>query len=257
MLVLVAAADRELRPWLERRAERDGHRPLGQLKPGTIQQIPDTDDPIAVLCTGVGLESTRRALQLLEESHPRLVRHVGFAGGLRAGINAGDVLVVTAVSDQVHDPDSGKPPPPPRALPTHLVTPLRSSLAELPDRMAQGALLTVSRFIDSAQQKRQLGLDSGYLACEMEAALVREAAEALGATYAGIRGISDSEDRDVPPKPPGLTGPDRLQRSLHYLRKPGSVLGAARMIRGSRRAAEALGRAIPRALDVLQVFSQP
>ena len=255
MILIIAATDREVRPWLEICAEESGTATPEKLRAGTVLHLANRDPELAILCTGVGTEATTGSLVSIAELQPRLVLHVGLAGGLRAGINAGDIMMVTGVSPAVYEPGSGDPPPP-RPLPDHILNPLRASLAELPDRMAQGPILTVSRFIDRAADKRSLGLASRYLACEMEAALVREAAESVGAVYVGLRGISDSEDHDIPAAPPGTSTRERLRFGLRMMTRPREVAAAARMLRGSHRATQALARAIPRALEAIEVFAR-
>jgi adenosylhomocysteine nucleosidase len=253
VILIIAATDLEVRPWLQVCAAESGTTPIPKLRPGQCVHFDNKDPAIALLCTGVGATATRKVLPTLADLQPRVVIHVGFAGGLRAGINAGDLVLVTAVAEEPYALGSGALPAP-RALPDHILNPLRSRLAELPDRMAQGAILTCDRFVDRAEDKRALSKDSTYLACEMEAALVRASCDELGITYVGIRAISDAEDHDVP-IPQGEGHRERLRCGLRILSSPQAAVSAARMYKGRRRAAAALGRAIPRALEVIEVHA--
>lgn len=190
---------------------------------------------------GTGARGVARAERALDELHPSAVLHVGFAGGLRAGLAEGDLMLVTEVFA------SGAAQPP---LPCALVPALRERLARLRHRLGQGALVTVDHFVHSAAEKAALAERHHVPACDMEAAGIASACAARGIPYAGVRAISDGADRDLLP---GLRAAGRLRpRPLATaLLKPTAPLKAARMLRGARRAEQALALAGPGALDVV------
>jgi nucleoside phosphorylase len=254
VILILAATDAEVRPWLQACAQTSGTPALPRIRPGQLTEFDNTDPAVALLCIGSGASAVTAAMQQLNTLEPRLVLHVGLAGGLRSGLGEGDVLMVTAVSAESFAPGEG-PLPQPRPLPDYLLNPLRSALAELPDRMAQGAILTADSFIGSAQDKRLFGMDSPYLAYAPDASAVREACEDLGILYVGLRAVSHSEDQELTEAPgAGLGG--RLRFGLRMLSNPGAALGAARGLRGTRRATAALGRAIPAALEAIEVHGR-
>jgi nucleoside phosphorylase len=184
---------------------------------------------------------------------PRIVVHIGFAGALRTGVTAGGLLLVTAVSKGVHAVD-GPPAAAPAAveLDAELVGELRRTLAMLPDRLAQGALLTVDRLVDRASLKGELGRATSYLACDMEAAIVRQACEEAGVRYIGVRAISDAEHESVPPMllKSALRDVAALRRAGRWALRAAAPLEAFNLFQGGRRARRGLARAIPLTLDV-------
>ena len=243
-VILVAACDAE---WAAVRRDLGVRTtpPMGQVVPGR--------GDLGLLRLGVGNAAARRSVAALREARPAVVVHVGFAGALRTGVTAGGLLLVTGVSDGVHEADRpGEEAPPSRELKSDLVDDLRSALAFLPDRLSQGHLLTVDRFVDRATLKGDLGRATTYLACEMEAAMVKTACDEVGSEYVGVRAISDAEHESVPPVSlSGLRrgGPEVLRLARWALRAQ-APLEAWNFVLGTRRARAALGRAIPPTLEV-------
>jgi len=254
MILILTAADDEVRPWLEVCALDSGTEPHPRLTPGELVEFSNSTPPIALLCTGSGDVALAGALEQLGTIAPRIVLHVGLAGGLRSGLGEGDVLMVTAVSEGSLE-SSGGALPPARSLPDYLLNPLRSSLSELPDRMAQGAVLTTQQFTGGPLGKRSFGMRSPYLAYVPDASTVRAACEELGILYVGVRAVAQSEDRPLP-EGPGTTLAGRVRFGLNLVRNPGSALDAVRGVRGTRRATAALSRAIPAALTAIEVHGR-
>ncbi|GEM_PF-1581613 len=241
-VLLVAACDAE---WAAVRSELGvtSAPPVGRIVPGR--------GDLGLLRVGVGLDATRRSCAEIREARPAIVVHIGFAGGLRTGVTAGGVLLVTAVSADVFAVDGGGDAPAAEPLDAGLVDRLRAALAVLPDRLAQGPLLTVDRFVDRAAQKGALGRSTPYIACEMEACVVKAACDEAGARYLGVRAISDAEHESVPPL--SLKGALRsggLARFGRWAARPAAALEAYNFVQGGRRAKRALARAIPPSLEV-------
>ena len=245
MIVLVVASTHE---WIC--VARTLGLPMRRL-PG--QRIYPINAKLRLLRTGVGTECAERAGLLLEEQDPTLVLHVGYAGALRSGLNAGDLLAVTSSSDEVlEDIEAANGLPVARAIRPEVCDALRSTLALLPGRFAQGGLLTVSRFIHRSEDKLRLGAEGSYVACDMEATLIRAAAERCGAEYVGLRVISDSSHHELPP---GLRD-QGLHAVFKWLQTPGSALvDSWHMFRGWRRASSALEKALSPVLESLEPHS--
>lgn len=242
-LLVVAATEMEWRAW--RRGLGLGRLPAGRAVRG------EGRPSLALLRTGIGLARATAAAAAIEDLRPSRVLHVGFVGALRSGLGAGDLLLETGTSPGHCAPGTSALPDP---LPVDeaLLDALRQPLARLPDRLAQGPLLTVDRFVHRAEDKTALGVAGSYLACEMEACTVREAAERAGAVYAGVRAISDSCDHDMPPPLRDPSGRPAPGRALAWGLRPRAGLDLLRMLSGGRRAWTALGRALPVAVEALQ-----
>ena len=241
-LLVVAASTMEWRGW--RKGLGVCRLPVGQ--PARVQGRPH----LALLRTGIGLEAAAASTAAIEELRPAVVLHVGFAGALRPGLGAGDLLLVSATSPEVCDPGTA-PLPAPTPADAGLFDALLPPLARLPGRFAQGPLLTVDRFVHRADDKVGLGKAGPYLACEMEARAVRAAADRAGAAYAGLRAISDSSDHDLPPPIRGAGGRLDLGRALGWSLRPAARRDLVRLLSGGRRGWQTLGRALPVAVDVL------
>jgi len=217
-LMLIAAMDRELQ--------------------GTT-----TLHDLQVLRTGVGRKRTEVALRAMRGEPPRHVLHVGFAGALRAGLVEGDLMLVTGVvgAGQTQAPQ-----------PCAQVDVLRSALAQLPGRLAQGALLTVPSFVDRPEDKRALSERYQAAACDMEAHWVASVCADLGIPYSGLRSISDNSDRRLLPPLRRANGRVGLRQFARGLASPATPWRATVMLHGMRRAKRSLATALPVAVDALR-----
>ena len=222
---------------------------MGRLKPGEAARVEGTRS-MMLLRTGIGLDRAVAAGAVIERLQPAIVLHVGFVGALRAGLGAGDLLLVTGTSPGHHEPDAAALPEPTPVQPGILEA-LRPPLARLPNRLAQGPLLTVDRFVHRAADKAALAAIGPYLACEMEASAVREAAGRAGARYAGVRAVSDSSDHDLPPPLRGGSQRIELARAVRWGLRPGRHRDLLRLVSGARRAGRTLDQAIPAAVQAL------
>lgn len=240
-LLVVAATTLEWRRW--RRSLGPGRSPAGRI-------VRPDDRRLALLRTGIGLRNAAASGPAIEQLRPAIVLHVGFVGALRAGLGAGDLLLVTGTSEGSRGPDSLALPAPTPVEPD-LLDLLLPPVARLPDRLAQGPVLTVDRFVHRADHKRSLGRAGPYLACEMEASALREAADRAGAVYAGLRAVSDSSDHDMPPALRDEAGRFAPRRGLAWALRPGSHRDLLRLFSGGRRAWAALDRALPVVVEAL------
>lgn len=209
--------------------------PLSEL--GVRRPLPgvahEAREGLGVLLTGVG-EPGPDVLSTIVGAKPKHVLQVGFAGGLRAGLAEGDLVVVERVIDSATGEgwDAAR------------FEELRGGLARMRHRMAQGPLLTVPRFLHRAEDKRDAGKTHNAVVCDMESAFVARACAESGIPWSGVRAVSDGADRTVLP--------GRGERRLRGLLHPKAALGAAYMLHGGRRAQRALTEALPRAVAVLR-----
>jgi len=242
MLLVVVASHRE---WLccagamgvpLRRAGRDGPSRAG---PG-----------LALLRTGVGPKPAQRACHHIRSLRPDVLLHVGYAGALREGLQIGQLVLVTGVSCDVVDPEAAPATvsPPAAASDPALCDELRSCLAPVGEELAEGQLLTVRRFIDRSEDKARLRALGGYLACDMEAAVVMAAAREVGAAYAGLRAISDSSAHEMPP---GLRSRGVAAALSWAMRPDRAARDSWQMLLGWSRASRTLQDALPVALERL------
>ena len=196
---------------------------------------------VPTLETGVGSARVERALDEIRDL-PDHVLHVGYCGGLRAGLAEGDLLLVT----EVFGTSDARSPVTPTAIDL-----LRSALSRLPSRLAQGALVTVPAFVHDPAEKRALAERHQAVACDMESAIVARWCAERGVPWSGVRVVSDTADHPILPSVYGPNGID-LHRFLRGWSHPATPIRAARMLRGVRRADRTLAGALPVALEALR-----
>lgn len=195
-LLLAAAVPAELR----------GFAALLQLElvAGEVCVGGDGNRRIGLLVAGIG----RRGDALVEESLGRLqsgvVVNVGVAGSLDPALSAGSVVVV----DRWHDAE----PPHPIAVEANqsLRQRLGGLLREAGIPYLDGSAVTVDEPLHDPARRDRLHAATGALVVEMEGAVWARLAADAGATFAGLRVVSDHADRDLPDDALGLMDRDRL-----------------------------------------------
>ena len=159
------------------------------------------DGQAVLAVSGVGrihAETTTRAV--LEERSPSAVLSLGFAGGLVAGQQAGD-LVVARVLIPAGSASNGQPKPrASEALHTDqtLIDKALGVLATLGLRHRTGTCVTASQLVSRPEAKRRLGLDTDALAVEMESFWIALACHERKVPFLAVRAIVDTAERPLP-----------------------------------------------------------
>ena len=151
--------------------------------------------------SGVGrvrAEAATRAV--LDERSPSAVLSLGFAGGLVAGQRAGDLVVARVLIPAGSVPTDD---PKPRVSEALGADPMLSDkaisvLATLGLRYRTGACVTASQIVSSPEAKRQLGLDTGALAVEMESFWIALACHERNVPFLAVRAVVDTVERPLP-----------------------------------------------------------
>ena len=129
---------------------------------------------------------------------------------------------------------------------------------ELPDfgrLLRRGRIHGADRIVATPHEKAELHRQTGALAVEMEGAIVRKWAKELGASFIGIRSISDRADQTLDPAVLALVDEwgrprwGRIPGTL--LRRPWLLPQLIRLGRDSQRAARRLGAAVRALVDHL------
>jgi adenosylhomocysteine nucleosidase len=141
---------------------------------------------IAMVCSDAGQQAAVRATQALIAGHrPRWVISAGFAGGLRADVRRGDIVMADRVSDI-----SGRG--------------LAIDLKVDPQAVAQtaglhvGRILTMDKIVVRPEEKRALGEAHDALCVDMESWAVGEVCRQDKVRFMAIRVISDGVDDELP-----------------------------------------------------------
>lgn len=136
--------------------------------------------PVVVVHTGVGdtPAGRRRLDDVLGEETPRFVLSAGYAGGLRADLRVGDLVLAENFSDP------------------GLLDAARPLLADEPCHV--GALVTQPLVAETAAAKRALHDATGALAVDMETAWIADACARAGVPLLALRVVSDAAGQSFP-----------------------------------------------------------
>jgi adenosylhomocysteine nucleosidase len=222
---VVAALAAEARALGRQRRSRDGYGLLGD---GTM-----------VFAAGIGHEAARSAALRLIDSGAGALISWGLAGGLDPALEAGAVLLPSAVIDG-------------RGACFATATPWRESVAAaLAGRrpVSSGTLFTSLTPLESVDAKRAAYRGTGAAAVDMESSAVAQVASSQDVPFIAVRVVVDTAHDAVPAAvaAAGAAGRLELQRLfLGLLRSPGEIaalLRLARRYRAAMRSLETIARA--------------
>ncbi len=156
--------------------------------------------PLALVQGGVGRKNAVKAANcLLKSIKIDVLISAGVAGGIRHGLNVGDLVVAESVghSNQC-DFDVEELQLESDYVCNKEVLQLARQLSKsMESKFHFGSLLTVDKVISNASTKKRIGEQNSFLAVEMESAAVAEIAYKEGVKFAAIRSISDDIDDDL------------------------------------------------------------
>ncbi len=156
--------------------------------------------PLVLVQGGVGRKNAVKAANCLIESiKVDLLISAGVAGGIRHGLNVGDLVVAESVGHSNQCDFDGEE----LQLESDYVC--NKEVFQLARQVSKGmkmkfhfgSLLTVDKVISCASTKKRIGEQNPFLAVEMESAAVAEVAYGKGVKFAAIRSISDDIDDDL------------------------------------------------------------
>lgn len=156
--------------------------------------------PLTLVQTGIGRENAIKATScLLESTKVDLLISAGVAGGIREGLNVGDLIVAEGVcytkqndfnEDELHLESEYE-------CCKEIIQLARQCGSKLESKLHFGDLLTVDKVISQAKTKRSIGKQNSFLAVEMESAAIAKVAFERDVKFAAIRSISDDIEDDL------------------------------------------------------------
>lgn len=184
-----------------------------------------------IVLTGMGpLHAGRAVERAIEAWGPARVMSIGVAGGLRAGLGVGDVIV----PGEVVEAEGGR-----------VWRPTAEGVAMSGHRMVTG-----SAICGTAEAKRELAARWDADAVDMETATIARVCEARGVAWLSVRAISDDHEHAVPAELGAMVREDGMPdlRAIAWwaMRRPARASALARLGRDTAKAAEALSRAVMR-----------
>jgi len=208
--------------------------------------------PVVLARTGVGARAARRVADwLIRTAAPRAIIGVGFAAGLKEGLDCGHLVL----GEVVYEPPApeGEGPREWQSDPDLLLV-ARSAAGEGPE-VQVGRIATTRTVLSTAEMKRAFGERHQALVADMESSGVARAGNVHDAPAVYLRAVVDPVDFDLPLDFGALLTPEGGLRPLRtlaaVLRRPAALRGLADLRRRSLRAAETLARALARLLAAL------
>lgn len=203
---------------------------------------------VVIARTGIGkANALQRCAEFLDEAKPALVIATGFAGGLRPGLAAGDVIVASRILEHG---DAGAEWTAPEPL-LAVARVMRVDLHEV----RTGTLVTVATALASAHAKREVAEATGADAVDMESSGVLEAAGARGIPVLCIRAILDESGFELPFDFGKILTPDgrlRLREAAGAIASNPAGLAKLLPLRArAQAAARSLAEIIPRLVEAL------
>jgi adenosylhomocysteine nucleosidase len=190
---------------------------------------------VALVETGTGRQAAAAAAEDVIALHrPGWIISAGFAGGLRAGLRHGHIVMVDVVLDTAQRQFS---------LGLHIgLEALKSSPA-----LHVGPLLTVDRLARTVAEKRQLSESCSALACDMETLAVVEICQREKVRCLAIRIITDTLEEEIPKEVERLLDQKSLAARLGaatgaLLNRPSSLKDMWQLKEEALKASDRLGR---------------
>jgi adenosylhomocysteine nucleosidase len=189
-----------------------------------------------ILQTGMGSERAIGAIRWAAEAvRPTIVLSTGCAGALAAGPRSGDIVLAEEIVDARGS-----------ASTTNAVWRERYRAAAVAAglRVWAGRMVTTSRMLSGADEKRRLGERVNALAVEMEGAAIADWTRAAGVEFAAARVILDPAEPSLPAEITLITGgagrlsPRSLIRAIS--RRPALVPELVRLAAAAVRCRRAL-----------------
>ncbi|MFQ5963479.1 MAG: 5'-methylthioadenosine/S-adenosylhomocysteine nucleosidase [Candidatus Scalinduaceae bacterium] len=156
--------------------------------------------PVTLVQSGIGRKKAIKAIDLLLQNlKVKLLISSGVAGGIRHGINIGDLIIAENVSYSKNSEFKSE------ELQVETNFSCNKDFVQLAARLCSdlglrshnGNTLTVDNVIDQATTKKKIGDQTSFLAVDMESAAVAEVAHERGIEFVAIRSISDDIEDDL------------------------------------------------------------
>ena len=214
--------------------------------------------PLTLVQGGIGRENTIKAAScLLESTKVDLLISAGVAGGIRHGLNVGDLVVAERVGYTRQNDLDGEE----LQLESdfvckeEIVQLARRCSNDLESKLHFGNLLTVDKVISQASTKRRIGEQDSFLAVEMESAAVGEVACEKGVEFAAIRSISDDIEDDLHLDYDNIISDEGKVKvtsiALGVLKNPQSLALLSRLNKQTKRAAKSLANFMTKLIPLI------
>lgn len=243
MIALLCALQQEIRPIMEHLDVTEKF----NMEKALFYQSNLDGLPVTLVQCGIGRNNAIMATNcLLQSLKIKLLISYGIAGGMREGINVGDLVVAENVSySGQNDFESGE-------LQVDSNFPCKKEFVQLARqfdnkpglKLHYGNLLTVDKVIGQASIKKKIGEQDSFLALDMESAAIAEVACEKGVEFAAVRSISDDIGDDLEIDYDGLITSEGKVRvsslALKVMKDPKQLATLSRLNRQTKTAVKSL-----------------
>ena len=143
---------------------------------------------VLVVCAGAGMHNAQTAAELLIAKGATHLISWGCVGGLKAGLQPGDLVLPELIVDLNHNRFGAD-----REWYAHCYEILSASVV-----VHTGTLLTSTQLVAVSQEKKQLQLKTGAIAVDMESIAVARVAQQHQRPFVAIKAIIDAVNTNLP-----------------------------------------------------------
>ena len=243
MLAVVCAMRQELRPIMAKMNVSGRHNVDGAM----FYHADLNGLPLTLVQSGIGRNNAIKATNyLLNTLKINLLITSGVAGGLRQGVNVGDLVISENVgySKQSDFEGEGLSLESNYSCKEEYIQIARRLCSDLEMKHHFGNLLTVDKVISQAKTKKKIGEENAFLAVDMESAAVAEVAHERGIGFMAVRSISDDIEDNLQLDYDGIVSDEGKVRvsniALQVMRSPQKLTHLKRLNKQTKTAAKNL-----------------
>ncbi len=206
---------------------------------------------VLVMHVGVGKDRAKTAIDWLLSGpqmesvpyHPKTIVFAGYAGGLTADLEVGDVILANEIIDE-------------QGVAWKTTWPGRLPTEDWHPPLHRGRILTTRKMISDPEQKRQLGQQHGAIAVDMETSVLAQRCTTSGVPFGCVRVVSDAVDTRLTPELVDVVGQGEVSigKLLRLMLRRPSVVGS---LMGLARSTKLAGRQLGMALGELMTLTLP
>jgi adenosylhomocysteine nucleosidase len=232
-MAILAAMDLEVAGFL---AESD-FRVADEGRGATLYES-TTEREVVLAVSGGGRQRAESAVeQVMEAARPSLLLSTGFAGGVRPGLRAGDVVLCDSLLavDGATRSWSVEAAHPTQTLERALGEMVATSLGEAGVEYTVGGCLSVPEIVHDSPTKRRIGDGFPVSVVDMESYWIAKTAAERKVAHVAVRSVIDTVDQSLP----SFVGPETASGGPwealgHLLRRPSDLPGLVRLARHAK-----------------------
>lgn len=206
------------------------------VRPARITKGVYENNPLILVRTGIGRDAMSRAVDYcIAQYRPEICINVGYCGGARPDLVAGNVIIADRVVDANLEADC--------TTATAVVDRIRAACEQGGLEFCVGALVTIDEVIHEPHKKAYLGTKHEAIGIDMESHAFALACMRGSTPWAVVRAVLDPMDLTLPDLEGVLNDEGEanvLSAVKHFITKPGHTLAVPRIEYCAMKAREAI-----------------